>query len=288
MSVRLDVLFTPAEFGRLREQDLSQSVCVVFDVLRATTSMVAAFSNGASEIIPVADIETAIAIRRERPEVLLAGERQGWRIRAEQTGSVDFDFGNSPREFTAERVQGRSLVMTTTNGTRALRACAHASLILIGALHNLKAIADAVRKASGANLLIVCGGTYEEAAWEDTIAAGALVDLLGSGMGADLISDAALMARELYRPYAGRLEVALGMSRNGRRLLSIPELRDDVAFASRLDMVSLTPRLGEDGVIRTGASAREVRPIAIIDFQNGGAEEGAGETRAKEETRSGL
>jgi 2-phosphosulfolactate phosphatase len=259
MSIRIDVMFTPAEFGRLQEQDLSQSVCVVFDILRATTSMVTALANGATEIIPVADIQTALAIRNARPEVLLAGERQGWRIRADQTGAMDFDFGNSPREFTSAQVQGRSLVMTTTNGTRALRACAHASLILIGALHNLKAIALKLADMPWTNLLLVCGGTYEEAAWEDTIAAGALVDALRPKVDADQLSDGALMALELYRPYAGRLEAALRLSRNGRRLLANPELRDDVAFASRLDIVPLTPRLWPDGAVRADAPSARIK-----------------------------
>ena len=119
---KLEVILSPAEFAGLRQRDLSQAVCVVFDILRATTSMITALANGAEAIIPVGEISEALALRQKNPSVLLAGERHGLRIRADLTGSIDFDLGNSPREFTVEKVSGKIIVMTTTNGTRALRA----------------------------------------------------------------------------------------------------------------------------------------------------------------------
>src|SRR5258705_11320215 len=130
-ATKLEAEFSPAEFAVLRERDLSRTVCVVFDVLRATTSMVSALANGAEAIIPVSEISEALAIRQQRPQVLLAGEREGLRIRGNLTGGVEFDLGNSPREFTAEKVQGRTIVMTTTNGTRALRASSGARPLLV-------------------------------------------------------------------------------------------------------------------------------------------------------------
>src|SRR5262245_5539783 len=104
MQPKLEVILSPAEFALLQQRDLSQAVCVVFDVLRATTSMITALANGAEAIIPVAEIAEALALRQKNPKLLLAGERDGVRIRAELTGSLDFDLGNSPREFTAEKV----------------------------------------------------------------------------------------------------------------------------------------------------------------------------------------
>src|SRR5271165_6662862 len=132
MAPTLEVLFAPAEFAALRERDLTGTVCVVFDVLRATSSIVTALANGAAAVIPAAGIPEALALRRERADLLLAGEREGVRIRAHLTGGVEFDFGNSPREFTREKVAGRSIVITTTNGSRALRACAGAKAALAG------------------------------------------------------------------------------------------------------------------------------------------------------------
>src|SRR5947208_3022666 len=132
MASTLEVLFAPAEFAALTRRDLSQTVCVVFDILRATSTMMTALDQGAARIIPVAEIDEALALRQRDPSVLLAGERNGLRIRSEQTGGTDFDLGNSPREFTAVIVKGKTIVISTTNGTRALRACAAAQRILIG------------------------------------------------------------------------------------------------------------------------------------------------------------
>src|ERR1700722_6688529 len=129
MQTTLEVLFTPAEFAALAHRDLSQTVCVVFDIFRATTTIVTALANGAAAVIPVAEIADALAIRQRRPEVLLAGERGGLRIRAEFTGGIDFDLGNSPREFTADRIKNKTIVISTTNGSRALRACARAQAV---------------------------------------------------------------------------------------------------------------------------------------------------------------
>lgn len=246
----LDVLFTPADFERLPTRDLSRHTCVVFDVLRATSSMIAALANGVKEIFPVADIPEALALREQRPELLLAGERHGVRIRGEQTGGVDFDLGNSPREFTREAVAGRSLAMTTTNGTRALRACAGAGGVFVGAMLNLRALAERIAEEPSSHLLLVCSGTFEEAALEDTLAAGALIDLLGTDWERGHFSDGARMARNLFRSVANDLEGALAASLNGSRLLQKPALRDDVAFCARRDAIPLVAIQKDDRVMR--------------------------------------
>jgi 2-phosphosulfolactate phosphatase len=234
MKTQLEVLFTPAEFERLPERDLRDTTCVVFDILRATTSMITALGNGAAAILPVTDIPEALQTAKQIPDALLAGERQGLRIIAEQTGSRDFDLGNSPREFTRERVAGRTLVMTTTNGTRALRSCAHAREVFVGSFLNLGATADRLRAHPPSQLLVLCSGTFEQAAYEDILAAGALCDALWESLGGTA-ADSALGVRELYRLERGDLPAALGKARNGRRLLSRPELRDDVAWCAQRD-----------------------------------------------------
>ena len=127
----LEVLFSPIEFAALEREDLSAATCVVFDVLRATSTMAVALNQGARAIVPVASIPEALAIRAQRPDVLLAGEREGVRSLGELTGGIAFDLGNSPREFRRGMVAGKTIVMTTTNGTRALRAAAHAQTVLV-------------------------------------------------------------------------------------------------------------------------------------------------------------
>jgi 2-phosphosulfolactate phosphatase len=227
---------------------LSETVCVVFDILRATTSMVTALGNGAGKIIPVLEIEDAVRLRRECSEAVLAGERQGLRILAAQSGGVDFDLGNSPREFTPEAVRGKTLVMTTTNGTRALRACEGARSILASAFLNLRATARWIQRNPAGRLLLVCAGTFEEAAYEDTLAACALCDELDQRGLLTETADSAEIARQIYRAAGPALEEAMRFSRNARRLRAIPELREDVSFSLRRDTLEFAAGM-RDGAV---------------------------------------
>jgi len=246
----LEVLFTPADFGALKNRPLDATVCVVFDVFRATSSMITALANGAKAIIPVGEIPEALAIKRRDAAVLLAGERDGLRIRAALTGGTDFDLGNSPREFTSTLVAGKTIVTTTTNGTRALRSCAHAKTVLIGSFLNLRATANFVLQALPENLLVICSGTHEQTAYEDALGAGALCDLLWERCSADGISDSAKMARELYALAKKNLLAAASQSRNGLRLSSIPELRDDVPFCLQRDIHGFVAAMNRDGIVK--------------------------------------
>src|ERR1039458_3507907 len=112
------------------------------------------------------------------PDILLGGERDGVRIRADQTSGIDFDLGNSPREYTPEKVRGKMIVSTTTNGTRALRACTGAQTVLAASFLNLTATAQFIRRLQPAQIVLVCAGTRENTALEDVLAAGALCELL--------------------------------------------------------------------------------------------------------------
>jgi len=246
----IEVLFSPAEFAALERRDLSHTTCVVFDVLRATSSMTTALANGAKAILPVADIAEALSVKRRQPEVLLAGERNGVRILRDQTGSLDFDLGNSPREFTPERVRGRIIVMTTTNGTLGLRAGAAAQATFVGCFLNLGAVAKEICRRPPERLILVCSGTFEEAALEDTLAAGALGDAVWPLYSDGQVADSAQMARVLFRQLGSDLLAAMSLARNGRRLLSQPELRDDVPFCLRRDVFNLVAALGPDGAVR--------------------------------------
>ncbi len=252
MKPSLEVLFTPAEFEALKQRDLSKTVCVVFDVLRATSTMMTALANGAEKIVPVSEIAQALAWRERDPSVLLAGERNGLRIRAQQTGSTDFDLGNSPREFVAETVHGKTIVITTTNGTRALRACAPARTTFIGSFLGLSALNQWIEAAPLSSVLLVCAGTFEEASYEDLLAAGAVCDWLWPRFDGGHIADSAVIARQVYRGQAHDLLGAMRFARNGRRLLSVPELKDDVAFCLQRDTVPFVASLNPAGVVTRG------------------------------------
>ncbi len=251
----LEVLFAPAEFAALPSRDLSATVCVVFDILRATSTMVTALGNGAAAIIPVGEIPEALEARRQNPDVLLAGEREGLRIEAALTGGITFDLGNSPREFLPETVRGKTIVMTTTNGTRALRACAGASKVLLGSFLNLGATAAWLKHASPANLLLVCSGTFDQCAYEDVLGAGALCELLWPQYGSGKVSDSALMAHDLFQFEKSDVARAFAKSRNGSRLMTQPHLRDDVAFCAQQDTVNEVATMGKGGRITRAASA---------------------------------
>lgn len=250
MPTALEVLFAPAEYARLPQRDLRGTVCVVFDILRATTTMMAALENGALEILPVAEIDEALALRRSRPDVLLAGERNGLRIRAAQTGGLDFDLGNSPREFVPELVRGKTIAITTTNGTRALRACISARTVLVGSFLGLGAVARWIELEKPQDLLLICSGTADQVSFEDTLAAGALCELIWPQYSSGAVADSAAMARQIYRSAPADLLQAMQLARNGRRLLALPELRDDVPACLKRDTIGFVAALCPDGAVR--------------------------------------
>jgi 2-phosphosulfolactate phosphatase len=271
--MNIDTILTPAELPALAQRDLHAAACVVFDVLRATSTFVTALHNGAKAIVPVSEIAEALALRRKQPDVLLGGERDGVRIHAAQTGGIDFDLGNSPRECTPERVRGKTIVSTTTNGTRALRACAGAKTVLAASFLNLAATAEFIKKIQPTQVLLVCAGTRENTALEDVLAAGALCEMLirwGETPGepqseqknsgsrgrsphqkeAYQFSDSAEIARRVYAQAKSDLSATVRTSENARRLLAIPELRDDVSFCLQRDACPLVARLEADGSVR--------------------------------------
>ncbi len=260
--MKIEVILTPAELPGLKQRDLSDTACVVFDVLRATSSFVTALRHGAKAVVPVSEISEALAWRQKQPDVLLGGERDGVRIRAAQTGGVDFDLGNSPREYTPEKVRGKTIVSTTTNGTRALRAGAGAKTVVAASFLNLSATAGFLRQLSPAHVVLVCAGTRENTALEDVLAAGALCEMLEAGSSRRddrtaqravpaRFSDSTEIARRTYAQAKADLAAAVATSENARRLLAIPELRNDVSFCLQHDLFPLVARLEADGAIRS-------------------------------------
>jgi 2-phosphosulfolactate phosphatase len=246
----LEVILAPGELAGLARRDLHDSACVVLDVLRATSTIVTALASGADSVVPVAEIEDAVAVKRRRPEVLLAGERNGLRIGGALSGGVEFDLGNSPREFVPEKVGGRCVVITTTNGTRALRACAGARHVIAASFLNLDATIEWLRARKPSHLVLVCSGTEDEPALEDILAAGALCHELFPDLAGTRISDGAEVARRTYLSFERDPSEAASRSRNGRRLLAIPELRDDVALCFARNRFALVPETGADGALR--------------------------------------
>ena len=230
--VKIEVILTPAEIALLPSRDLSTTACVVFDVLRATSTILTALNNGAGRVWPVATIEEARELREKRlPEALLGGERQGERIEG-------FDLGNSPLEYTAEAVKGRDIILTTTNGTVALRACAASGEVHVGSLLNVEALAARLLRTNtpASSLLLVCAGSGTRYSLEDALAAGALLSRLTAGfLSTSDGGDSGRTVRVLYEHYREDLPAILRTTDNGRRLRALG-LDTDVDWCARVSV----------------------------------------------------
>jgi 2-phosphosulfolactate phosphatase len=212
----------------------------VGDVLRATTTIATALAHGAAGVIPVAEPGDAIALanRLGRDRVLLCGERHSVRIDG-------FDLDNSPASFTTEAVAGKTLLITTTNGTRALRAVATAASVRTAALVNRAVAADALaREHADGEIVIVCAGDANGFALEDAIGAGALVDALLRLVPDAELRDGARAAALLYRSVAGRLADAIASADHAQSLAE-KGFTNDVARCAELDVLDVVPTLRE-------------------------------------------
>jgi 2-phosphosulfolactate phosphatase len=202
----INAALNPAEIETLPAQDLSDTTCVVFDILRATSSMVTAMAHGVREIHPVCTIEDAFALAKSMPDAKLGGERHG-------EPPEGFHFGNSPLEYRENA--GSRVIWSTTNGTIALRACERARRVLVGAILNLDAVAAQIRIEEARSVLLVCAGTYETLALEDVVAAGYLAAVFPEAE----LTDSARTALAVAQSFPDPLQ-ALREARNGRTLLS--------------------------------------------------------------------
>jgi 2-phosphosulfolactate phosphatase len=243
MSMRIDIALTPAEFGRW---PLAGRAALVIDVLRASTSVIAACAAGCRRVIPVADVEAAYAAARAwaGDGAVLAGERGGDPL-------VGFDLGNSPLEFTPERVGGRTVILTTTNGTAAMTVAGGAAVVAIAALTNAGAAARWAL-AHGRDLIVLCAGDRGTLALEDMVGAGFIIDALASATPV-AASDAATAARRLAVHYAGRLE-ALAEDAGWARRLSNAGRGADLDACLVLDCMAQVPVLAS-GVIEPGRAS---------------------------------
>ncbi len=226
-------------------ETLCDQTVVVIDVLRATTTITYALAAGAKTVVPCADVDQARKLADELNEdsALLGGERGGVKIEG-------FDLGNSPSEYARETVAGRTVVFTTTNGTRAMAHCRDAKTVLIGAFANLAAICDHLRGVERVHLL--CSGTERHVTREDVLLAGAIAARLIDGDGSGQkqtwrLSDQARLAEQAWRLVESRLcDVSLAEqlrdSRGGRNVTALG-LDADIETAAIIDAFDLVPVL---------------------------------------------
>ncbi|KJS15935.1 MAG: hypothetical protein VR69_11830 [Peptococcaceae bacterium BRH_c4b] len=233
----IDVVPTAKHIG---DYDLTAKTAVVFDILRATSTITTALANGCLGVFPVLSVEEARSLAADpkqkipsaNPDVMmLAGERGGQKI-------PFFPHGNSPLEYTAEVVAGNYLVLTTSNGTRAINGSVRASYVYIGSLLNIRATAVA---ATGKNkdIVLVCAGTADKFSLEDTLAAGFVIKELLHLKPA--LSDLATAALHLAHHYSREPVKAFLDSRHGQKLIRLG-LQEDINWCARLNVYDFTSR----------------------------------------------
>jgi len=247
--MKLDVAFLPSLF-----REPARYVCVVVDVLRASSSLVVLLERGVDEVLLAPSIGEARRLARERPQYLLCGERGGLPPRG-------FQYGNSPVEFAGLELAGRRAILCTSNGTRALARAAAAPLVLVGALLNASAVGRAAAEAAaerGLDVAVVCSGDEGGTAFslEDALGAGAIVDAI-VGLGRETpprrapvrarleLSDAALAALTIYRAHQGQEQAALRATSHARDLEALG-LGEDLSFCAQRDRFASVPHLQRD------------------------------------------
>lgn len=243
--MRLDVFFGAAGFTGA---DVQGRVVVVIDVLRASTTIAVALHNGARTVIPFESAEEAITRSKafERGEYRLAGERRNLMI-------PGFDLGNSPREYTREAIEGKTILFTTTNGTAALVAVQPAREVLVGAFVNFTAVTAMVRAAARArsDISIVAAGSERRFSLEDAVCAGRFVRAVRRGLPDVVLNDGAQAALLLEKRYGSDL-IRLFQDATHGRALAEAGFADDLVTCAQLDAYPVVPVYQDRQVTRLG------------------------------------
>lgn len=236
MTKNLHVCLTPALLPLFNVEDY---IVVIIDIFRATSSICYGIENGAEAIIPVSQVEECSAYREKGLDYLLAAERDGKVVDG-------FDFGNSPFSYTTEKVAGKTIVLTTTNGTHALHLSRSAKKIVIGSFLNLTALSNWL-KNQNENILLVCAGWKNNFNLEDTLFAGAVVDQLKDN-GFEL-DDAAIAANDLFQIGKTDINQYLKKTSHGERLKKLG-IEKDIEFCLQIDIATAIPILDGERLVK--------------------------------------
>jgi len=235
----IDVALVP-----IQHYDISRSVCIVVDVLRASSTIVVLLERGARAVLPAASIEQARKAAHGRRGALLCGEENS-------LPPSGFAYGNSPVEFQGLALAGRLVILATSNGTRTLRQVTKAPVVLVGCLLNRSAVAAsafAIASSRELNLTIICAGADGGHSFtlEDAIGAGAIVDAACRRRRALQLTDGARAALGAFRAYRRRLAKTIASTDHACNLISLG-LGEDVTFCARLDAYNVVPHLQKAG-----------------------------------------
>ena len=243
--MRIDVFFGPAG---LTASDVTGRVVVVIDVLRASTSIATALANGARAVIPVEGTEEVVTRAKafERSEVKLAGERQMRPI-------PGFDLGNSPREFSRENVEGKTVLLSTTNGTTAIASLQGPRDVVIGSYVNFSAVLAMLRAAvrGGTDIAILCAGRDKQFSLEDAACAGRFAHQAMRRRTDVAVNDAAFASMLIDRRYSDNLMRLFSASAHGRAL-SEAGYGDDLADCAAIDSYPIIPIYQDRQITKLG------------------------------------
>jgi 2-phosphosulfolactate phosphatase len=234
---RVHVCFSPELYTAYAED---KHVVVVIDVLRATTAICVAIDSGAERVIPVVDVRVA-------KDYL----GKGYIVGAERDGNIvdGFEYGNSPGEFRGDHVKGKTIVLTTSNGTYAIAAAQSAEEVAIGAFINLDAVVNWLCKHVDKEVILLCAGWKRKFNMEDTLFAGAVVDRLKEMDKVKEVTDSGIAALHLYRLGRDDLYGFLEDSSHRRRLRKL-DITEDVIFSLSLNKTDVVPILTPDGIVK--------------------------------------
>lgn len=236
---RLEVCLSPA---LLHLYDTRDAVVVIIDVFRATSTITAALHNGAKNVIPVASVEECIKVGKETANSITAGERDG-------KVAEGLAYGNSPSEYPGSFIAGKTLVLTTTNGTRLLHMVKDAAHIITGSFLNLTAVCDYLQ-SQGKNVLLGCAAWKDRFNLEDTLFAGAVVNRLKDNF--TINCDSARAANYLYESSKGGDVISFLRDSSHYRRLSAYGLQADMEYCATPDLHPVVPILrGKELVIHT-------------------------------------
>lgn len=232
----VEVCFTPGDYEYFKGKS---EIVVVIDVLRATSAICAAFQNGIKSIIPVATIEEA----REY-------QKKGYLVGAERKGQIveGFDFGNSPYSYMKEELKGKEVVLSTTNGTKALSIVSDAPIVVVGALNNLDALCEWLA-LQDKNVLCLCSGWQDKFNLEDTICAGAISDKLISTGKFKSDEDSSIAAKYLYLS-AWKNPLGYLKSSSHRKRLKNLNLNEDIKYCLTPNKTNVIPILKNGKLVK--------------------------------------
>ncbi|MDX1428906.1 MAG: 2-phosphosulfolactate phosphatase, partial [Rhodothermales bacterium] len=222
----------------VEDDDVRERTTIVIDVLRTSTTIASALANGARYVVPASDLDDAgtIASNLDPATYCLGGERSGVKIEG-------YRFGNSPLEYDRDSVGGKTLILTTTNGTPAIRRARHATHLIVGGFVNVSLVTRFVRQKE-LDVAIVCAGWRNRVSLEDTLCAGMILHDLWDGIEPPESTDTCHIAFTMYGHERHDIPSALRRSRHGKRLISMG-LAADVDHCASVDSVSILPLYGD-------------------------------------------